>query len=109
MDGRKGTAEPRRGWSGAEIIRVPSSAKDQLSSAVALLPAMHSSPDQIVDQLLALGERYHRYLHQDEFGPKRAEKLAALHDVVQKLDLLIAQFARLSDQAVPVVNSIRLA
>jgi hypothetical protein len=97
MESRKGTAESRWGWSGVEIVRESSSAKDQLRSAVDLLPYMVSSADQIVEQLLALGARYHRYLHQDEFGPKRAEQLAALRDVVQKLDLIIAQLTKSDD------------
>ena len=29
-------------------------------------------------ELRDLGGRYHRYLHQDEFGPSRAERMAAL-------------------------------
>ena len=84
---------------GAEIVREPSSAKDQLNSAIALLPFSVSSADQITEQLLAFGARYHRYLHQDKFGPKRAEQLAALRDIAQKLDLIIAQLAQLPDQA----------
>jgi hypothetical protein len=96
---RKGTAEPRWGWSGANIVCEPSENKDRLFSAVALLPSTNTSIDQIVDQLLALGGRYHRYLHQDEFGPWRAEQLAALRDVIQTLNQLISQLADLTDSA----------
>jgi hypothetical protein len=94
-----------RGWSGAAIIREPTWAKDQLNSASVLLPGIHSSPDQIVDQLLALGGRYHRYLHQDEFGPKRGEQIAALRDQLRILDLLIARLAILPGRAREVLSN----
>ena len=39
-------------------------------------------------ELRDLGGRYHRYLHQDEFGPTRAERMAALRSLLKQLDLL---------------------
>jgi hypothetical protein len=66
---------------------------------------MVSSADHIVEQLLAYGGIYHRYLHQDEFGPKRAEQLAALRDQLRILDLLIAQLAILPNRAREVLSN----
>jgi hypothetical protein len=40
--------------------------------------------------LRALGGRYHRYLHQDEFGPSRAERMAGLRALVGQLHLLLS-------------------
>jgi hypothetical protein len=54
----------------------------------ALLPGHHSPIEQIVLELRDLGGRYHRYLHQDELGPTRAERMAALRSLLKQLDLL---------------------
>jgi hypothetical protein len=54
-----------------------------------LLPRQSSSREQPVGKLLALGGRYHRYLHQDEFGPTRAERSAALRSFSTSLDALL--------------------
>jgi len=42
-------------------------------------------------ELRDLGGRYHRYLHRDEFGPTRAERIAALRSVLDQLDLLLSR------------------
>ncbi len=57
----------------------------------ALLPGHHSPIEQIVLSLRDLGGRYHRYLHQDELGPTRAERMAALRLLLDQSDLLSAQ------------------
>jgi cell fate (sporulation/competence/biofilm development) regulator YlbF (YheA/YmcA/DUF963 family) len=54
----------------------------------ALLPGHHSPIEQVVFELRDLGGRYHRYLHEDEFGPTRAERMAALRSLLKQLDLL---------------------
>jgi hypothetical protein len=57
----------------------------------ALLPGHHSPIEQIVLELRDLGGRYRRYLHQDEFGPTRAERMAALRLLLDQLDLLMSR------------------
>ena len=56
-----------------------------------LLPGHRSPIEQIVLELRDLGGRYHRYLHQDEFGPTRAERMAALRSLLDQLDLLMSR------------------
>src|SRR5262249_28839654 len=87
---RRGEAEPRSGWSGAAPLPpAPLSAWD--TDLEALLPSHHSPIEQIVLELRDLGRRYHRYLHQDELGPTRAERMAALRSVLDQLDLLLSR------------------
>lgn len=73
-----GMAEPRFGWSGDAQLILPLDREQELISAARLLPNTKSSLESIVSPLLELGARHVRYLHQDEFGPTRAERLAAL-------------------------------
>jgi hypothetical protein len=94
---RLGTADPRWGWSGvAPLTAVQLSASD--INLRALLPGHHSPIAQIVLALRDLGEKYHRYLHQDELGPTRAERMAALRLLLDQLDLLSAQLNGLPRQ-----------
>ncbi len=95
---KRGMAEPRWGWSGvAEVIR-PQGVEPQLILAAGLLPSLKSSLDSIVAELLDLGARYVRYLHQDEFGPTRAEQIAALRQLREQLDALCSQLNGLPEQ-----------
>src|SRR5260370_35844120 len=87
---RQGRAAPRWGWRGvASLTAVELSASD--IDLRDLLPSHHSPIAQIVLALRDLGEKYHRYLHQDELGPTRAERMAALRLLLDQLDLLSAQ------------------
>ena len=87
---RRGTAQPRSGWSGvAPLTTAQLSASD--IDLEALLPGHHSPIEQIVLELRDLGGRYHRYLHQDECGPTRAERMAALRPLLDQLDLLLSR------------------
>src|SRR5271167_541860 len=84
---RQGTDEPRWGWSGV----APRTAMRLSTSDIdlrALLPGYHSPIEQIVLSLRDLGGKYHRYLHQDELGPIRAERMAALRLLLDQLNLL---------------------
>jgi len=88
----RGSATPRWGWSGAEQLSEPPLSKDVLTSLYALLADPRSTIDGLGTKILELGARYHRYLHQDEFGPSRAERSSALRAVliqIEKLDSLI--------------------
>ena len=43
-----------------------------------MLPATKSSRADVVAQLVDLRARFHGWLHQDEFGPRRGEQTATL-------------------------------
>jgi hypothetical protein len=68
----RGTATPRWDWSGVDEVRVPEVCGESLKKIYEMLPVRRSSPQQLASEISALGARYHRYLHQDEFGPTRA-------------------------------------
>jgi hypothetical protein len=78
------------GWSGVAPRTAAQLSASDIDLA-ALLPGHRSPIEQIVLELGDLGGRYHRYLHQDEFGPTRAERMAALRSVLDRLDLLLSQ------------------
>jgi hypothetical protein len=81
-------ARPRWGWSGANKIVPPLWAEAALGSVAVLLPSRQSSIEKIVAKLLTIGGRYHRNLYQDEFGPTRAERMQALRDLLDRLEVL---------------------
>src|SRR6266478_7096832 len=70
-------AQPRWGWSGVSKL----TRRDQelhVEHLAAMLPATKSSRAEVVAQLVELRARFHGWLHQDEFGPRRGEQTAAL-------------------------------
>jgi hypothetical protein len=69
-----------------------------LRRVAGLLPRRRSSIDDIVAELHAIGGRHHRNLHQDEFGPTRAERMQALRDLVARLDVLSSWLEALPPQ-----------
>jgi hypothetical protein len=81
-------ASSRWGWSGAREIVPPLWAEAELRGVAALLPSRQSSIENVVAELLVIGGRYHRNLHQDEFGPTRAERMQALRDLLDRLEVL---------------------
>ncbi len=88
---RRGTVGGRWGFDGVAQIVVPRWAEDDLHAVALLLPRCQAPVETIVAQLLDIGGRYHRYLHQDEFGPTRAECMAALREILDHLDRLLAR------------------
>jgi hypothetical protein len=84
----RSTATLRWGWSGVEMLRTPPLADYRLAQIVKLLPTQLSANEEVKAKILALGARYHRYLHQDEFGPTRAERMSALRMLLGKLEQL---------------------
>src|SRR5260370_10695120 len=84
-------ARPRWGWSGVHKIVPPLWAEAALGSVAVLLPSRQSSIEKIVAKLLTIGGRYHRNLHQDEFGPTRAERMQALRDLLDRLEVLLSR------------------
>ena len=76
------------GRSGVHEIVPPLWAEAELGSVAVLLPSRQSSIENIVAELLVIGSRHHRNLHQDEFGPTRAERMQALRDLLDRLEVL---------------------
>ena len=70
----------------------------ELRRVAGLLPSRQSSIENIVAELLAIGGRYHRNLHQDEFGPTRAERMQALRDLLVRLGVLSSRLEALPPQ-----------
>src|SRR6266478_5853302 len=87
---RRGTAKPRWGWSGVASLTGPQLSASDIDLP-GLLPGHQSSDAQIIGALCDLGAKYHRYLHQDEAGPTRAERMAALRSMVKQFDLLMSR------------------
>jgi len=85
MRRRRGTAKPRWGWSGVAPLTQLSSTEIDLET---LLPGHQNPIEQIALALCDLGGRYHRYIHQVELGPTRAERMAALRLLLDQLGLL---------------------
>src|SRR5205809_5690897 len=50
-----------------------------MARIVESLPACRSTPEEIKSKIQALGARYNRYLHQDEFGPTRDQICSSHH------------------------------
>ena len=84
----RGTATPRWDWSGVDQLIAPTISDGDMARVVESLPACRSTPEEIKSKIQALGARYHRYLHQDEFGPRRAEKMSALQAMQTAVGLL---------------------
>jgi hypothetical protein len=93
--GSRGTGIPRWGWSGVAILDQPKVSDDRLRSLRDLLPARKSSDEQLFEFLKDCGARFARRLHQDEFGPTRADQIAAITTVLQALDKVALRLALL--------------
>jgi hypothetical protein len=91
-------ALPRWGWSGVGEIVPPLWSEPELRRVAGLLPHRQSSIDEIVAELHAIGGRYHRNLHQDEFGPTRAQRMQALRELLVRLEALSSLLEALSPQ-----------
>ena len=71
---------------------VVSSGRDApLRDLVAKLPVKKFSDEQIVDYLADLRDRFHRWLHQDEFGPNRKQQTASLRVLMKSFRALQRQ------------------
>jgi hypothetical protein len=84
----RGAPTPRWDWSGVDQLIAPTISDGDMARIVESLPACRSTPEEIKSKIQALGARYHRYLHQDEFGPTRAEKMSALRAMQTAVGLL---------------------
>ena len=86
-------AQPRWGWSGVSKL----TRRDQellVGGLVAMLPATKSSRAEVVAQLIELRARFHGWLHQDEFGPRRGEQTAALRAHIKLVRELCRQLRK---------------
>src|SRR4051794_11275250 len=98
---RRNAAQPRWGWSGGGVLSPLREHSERIRSIVSSMPLRVSMQNEsvrrqeMVEELLQLGARYQRYLHQDELGPVRAQRLAALRQVSQQLLKLIGAIERL--------------
>jgi hypothetical protein len=92
---RRGTAEPRWGWSGVARVVAPHLSIAATERLLSVLPVHQTPVRQITAELRDFGGRYHRYLHQDEFGPRRAERTAALRSLRNQFRFLSLQLAGL--------------
>ena len=77
------------------MLSAPSLADDILEQILSLLPTQLLTSEDVKAQILDLGARYHRHLHQDEFGPTRAERMSALRTVLGQLEQLDSQLMKL--------------
>src|ERR1700751_5071169 len=91
---RRGTPQPRWGRRGVALLTRPQLSASDIDLP-SLLPGHQSSEAQIVLRLCDLGARYRRYLHQDEFGPTRAERMAALRSLLEQFDVLMLRLHEL--------------
>src|SRR5260370_40023177 len=94
----KKPASRRWGWRGVRKIVPPLWAEAELSGVAVLLPSRQSSIENIVAELLVIGSRHYRNLHQDEFGPTRAERMQALRDLLDPLEGLRSRLEALPPQ-----------
>ena len=85
----RSTATARFGWSGVEKLVRPRGIRRRLRDVILLLPHRRSTITALTEELLGLGAHYHRNLRQDEFGPTRAQEIAALRYVLLCLGSLI--------------------
>ena len=95
---QKNAASPRWGWSGVREIVPPLWSEAELRRVAGLLPSRQTSIENIVAELHFIGGRYHRNLHQDEFGPTRAERMQALRDLLVRLGVLSSRLEGLPPQ-----------
>jgi hypothetical protein len=87
---RRGAAKARWGWSGVAPFTAAQLAPSDVDLGV-LLPGHQSPIERIVLVLRDLGGKYHCYLHQDELGPTRAERMAALRLLLDQFGLLLSR------------------
>ena len=62
-----------------------------------MLPTMKSGDAQVLAQLVELRARFHRWLHQDEFGPRRGEQTAALRAHIKLVRANCAGYCKSAD------------
>lgn len=79
-------ASPQWGWSGVQVIRGCRAPRAKLQQIVGRLPRRESSIARLVAELREYGIRFRSDLAQDEYGPTRAERAAALKEALEGLE-----------------------
>jgi hypothetical protein len=79
-------ARSQWGWSAVQVVKVDRTPEAKLRRIVQQLPRRTSSIERIVADLCEYGARFHSGLAQDEFGPTRAERAAALRESLEALE-----------------------
>jgi hypothetical protein len=82
---------PPWGWSGVFPIVIGGRSKANLRSIARLLPRRKSSRESVVASLQMIRALFHRRLHQDEFGPTRADRAGLLRQIIEQLGALRSQ------------------
>ena len=77
-------------WTGVEAL-TPDNDDSQFRLVVAMLRPRRSSDQELLVYLMDLGARFRRWLHQDEFGPRRAQQAAALRTLMKSINKLRKQ------------------
>ena len=84
-------------WTGVAELTFPGQGS-RVHHLVAMLPAKKSGDEEVVAHLVDLGAHFQRWLHQDEFGPKRSHQTASLRALTKSLLKLQRQFSRAPSQ-----------
>ena len=73
-------------WSGVQVIRAGRMPRAKVQEIVGRLPRRESSIARLVAELREYGVRFRSDLAQDEYGPTRAERAAALKEALEALE-----------------------
>src|SRR5262245_3162210 len=84
----RSTAAPLWGWSGVAQLEPPELPEEQLAHIMSLLPSPRLAAEELKAAIQAFGAKYYGNLHQDEFGPTRAQQMSALRAVLARLEQL---------------------
>jgi hypothetical protein len=79
-------ASPQRGWSGVQVVWGGREPRAKLEEIVVRLPHRESSIADLVGEVREYGARFCSDLAQDEYGPTRAERAAALKEALEALE-----------------------
>lgn len=79
-------AIPQWGWSGVQVVQGGRMSRAKLREIVQRLPRRESSIARLVAELREYGVRFRSDLAQDEHGPTRAERTAALREALEALE-----------------------
>jgi hypothetical protein len=77
-------------WTGVEAL-TPDNDDSQFRLVVAVLHPRRSSDQELLVYLMDQRARFRRWLHQDEFGPRRAQQAAALRTLMKSINKLRKQ------------------
>jgi hypothetical protein len=69
------------------------------------MPRRKSSIERLIAELRELGGRFHRNMHQDEFGPTRADRAQALREAIEQVDALQTHFKALGEPALSLITA----